>query len=324
VSIARLEQRAARLVIACLLLLSACSSSPSTDDDLPAQYGLAQTVRDRDLAEQAIVLVDFLLPPSERLRLRPTWPQSGLYPALHFEANSESPAFRTEAVPGKFFDDTLVIRNADAIPVFLIDGSGLGQVETAFVPDGEHAIFIDADGLDALFDGFAMSGSLAVQQHNSFDRALVLAVVLLHELGHLHYGDRGSYDTPQRFMPADVGQPSTRIHNPELRADRFASEAIERGWATHEMHSAISGPYGKAMIANNLVRAVAVASNSFDLNLDPQGVLSGVQRPELFNQQGLSHLNLYLRLLVLMQQLDPTRERQAELEWIATPRKIGV
>lgn len=297
--------------------LAGCGKAPADIDDVPARYGLAQTVRGRALAEQAILLIDFLLPQSERLRLRLTWPQSGLYPQLKFESDGHA-RFSARTVQGQDLDDALILRNAEAIPVFLIGGDTLGRNETAFVPDGERCIFINVDTLDALIETFAMTGPMAAQQHPTFDKSLVLAVVLLHEMGHLHYGDQGSYDTLGAFDPADVARPSATIHEPELRADRFASEAIEQGWASHEMHAAIDGPYGRAIIANNLARAVAVASNSFDYHQDPQGLLSRVSRPQLFRQGGLSHLNLQLRLLLILQQIYPDLGRQQELAWIAS------
>jgi len=70
-------------------------------------------------------------------------------------------------------------------------------------------------------------------------------------------------------------------------------------------------------MASNVLRVIATGSNTYDFRNDPQGVLGGVSKPALFQQAGYSHLNLYVRLLVLLEQLEPNEERLDELRWIA-------
>lgn len=166
-----------------------------------------------------------------------------------------------------------------------------------------------------------MTGAEALQQHNSFDKSLVLAMVLLHELGHLHFGDVGSYGPVARLDLEEIASPSTAILNPEVRADRFASEIIDAAWQSQEMKGPLDTPYGRAFIASNIFRAIATGFNSFDLRRDPQGLLNNKPNASLFRATGNSHLNLYLRLLVMLQQLEPTDERFQELSWITSTQR---
>jgi hypothetical protein len=61
---------------------------------------------------------------------------------------------------------------------------------------------------------------------------------------------------------------------------------------------------------------MATGFNSYDVLNDPQGILGGKPRYELFRQKGYSHLDLYLRLLIFLQQAEPTEERLRYLKLI--------
>src|SRR5581483_9041532 len=101
-------------------------------------------------------------------------------------------------------------------------------------------------------------------------------------------------------------KPSSTIANKEVRADRFASEIISDAWNADEMKGRFSGAMGRSNIASNLYRVVAIASNTNDLVEDPTGAFDKVEKLGLFRAPGYSHLNLYLRLLVILYQLEPT------------------
>jgi hypothetical protein len=79
------------------------------------------------------------------------------------------------------------------------------------------------------------TGRDAIEQHGDFDRALAMALVLLHELGHIRFGDRDSYTSNARLNLDELNKPSEMISNPEVRADAFASEVVEATWASAEM-----------------------------------------------------------------------------------------
>jgi hypothetical protein len=296
----------------CILPLigSLTGGCPSQDPpDIPARYGLAQTTENREIIERAIVLLDEVLPRDMSLRLRPTWPQSGFYPSLSFESKRPDTVFAVEEVVDRGFDNGWRFRNADAIPVYIVDATSLGQIETAFVPEGSRAIFISGRNLERQFDAFYLGGEKAWEQYSSFEKALVTAVILLHELGHIRFDDAGSYGPPARLVLEDLTKPSAAIANKEVRADRFASEIISDAWNADEMKGRFSGAMGRSTVASNLYRVVAIASNTNDLAQDPTGAFDKVKKLQLFRAPGYSHLDLYLRLLVILFQLEPNDQR---------------
>lgn len=95
---------------------------------------------------------------------------------------------------------------ADAIPVLLIDGQSLGNVEVAFVPDGIRCIFVNAHTLDDLSQRLFLVGRDAVEQHGDFDKSVALSLVLLHELGHIRFGDRSSYASNAHLDIAEINK----------------------------------------------------------------------------------------------------------------------
>ena len=217
-------------------------------------------------------------------------------------------SFRRELITDTQFDNGVRFISADAIPVYLIDGASFGAIEVAFVPEGCRCIFVNARSIDDLSRRLFLIGEDAIEQHNSFDKALALSLVLLHELGHVKFRDRSSYASVAQLNLAEL------ISNPEVRADAFASEVVRMGWASTEMKGPLGAPYGRASIASNIFRVMATGFNSFDLKNDPQGILHHRQNYQVFAQKGYSHLNLYVRLLVLLQQSEPTAERLHYLE----------
>lgn len=67
-------------------------------------------------------------------------------------------------------------------------------------------------------------------------------------------------------------------------------------------------PCGRASVTSNIFRVVVTDFNGFDLENDPQGILDNKQKHQVFAQKGYSHLNLYVRLLVFLQQSESTDE----------------
>jgi hypothetical protein len=313
-----ISKRTFRLSVVVTLFLAAglCGCSrPATRP--PAQYGLSETALGRPIAEEAILFANLALPPDQQLRLQPTWPRSGFFPAQTFKTDAAHKAFRVAFVTDRGFDDGVVFTNAEIIPVFLIDRQSLGDAETAFVPEECRCIFLNAYSLDDLSERLYLVGPHAASQHSSFDKAVALSLVFLHELGHLHFGDRTSYSSNAHLDLSEINAPSRAISNPEVRADAFASEIVRSAWASGEMRSGLPGAYGRAAIASNIVRAMSTGFNLYDVNHDPGGILGGRANYALFNQNGYSHLNLYLRLLIFLEQTDPTAAHRQYLERIS-------
>lgn len=84
-----------------------------------------------------------------------------------------------EDVTDSGFDNGSRFRNADEIPVFIVDATTLGQVETAFVPEGARAIFVSGRNLERQFDAFYLRGEKAWQQYSPFEKSLVTGAVAL-------------------------------------------------------------------------------------------------------------------------------------------------
>jgi hypothetical protein len=301
------------LLLACTL--AGCGKHPVDRD--PERFGLTETVEGRVVAEQAVLFVNLLLPDDQPLRLHTTWPAAGYFPVQVFDLDKRHRPFRREFITDTQFDNGVRFINGDAIPVYLIDGASLGNIEVAFVPEGCRCIFVNARSIDDLSRRLFLIGEDAVEQHNSFDKSLALSLVLLHELGHVKFGDRSSYASVSQLNLAELNRPSQLISNPEVRADAFASEVVRMGWASAEMKGPLGAPYGRASIASNVFRVMATGFNSFDLKNDPQGILNHKQNYQVFAQKGYSHLNLYVRLLVFLEQSEPTIERQHYLEALA-------
>jgi hypothetical protein len=315
VMVTNLFRRSAYLITLLLgFCLSGCVRGP--DPRIPAAYGLGETVVGTPIAEQAILFANVTLPPDQRLRLQPTWTPVGYFPTQTFKTDTHQPGFRVARVTDLGFENEVIFTNADAIPVFLIEGQSLGNVEVAFVPDGCRCIFVNAHSLDDLSRRLYLVGPDAIEQHGDFDKSIALSLVFLHELGHIRFGDRGSYASNARLELAEINKPSQAISNPEVRADAFASEVVRLAWSSGEMQSPFYEPYGRADIASNIFRVMETGFNSYDLVHDPQGILDKKVKYELFWQNGYSHLNLYLRLLIFLQQSEPTEERYRYLELI--------
>jgi hypothetical protein len=297
------------------VLLTGCQRPPAPC--LPGQYGLTETVMDRTIAEQALLFVNLMLPPEQPLRLKITWPPAGYFPRQVFAFEPGGKDFQQRLFTDGSFDQGVAFSNADEIPTYLIDGQSLGAIEVAFVPQGCRCIFINERSLDNLFQRLFIIGKDAAEQHGDFDKALALSLVLVHELGHLRFGDQGSYSSNSLLDLGELNLPSARITNPEMRADVFASEAIQGAWSSREMHSILPGPYGRAAIASHVFRVISNGFNGYDLKNDPQGVFDRQEKYGIFLQKGYSHLNLYLRLLIFLQRSEPTDDRLHYLERIA-------
>ena len=237
-----------------------------------------------------------------------------------FERGNASTSFRREFITDTQFDNGVRFINADAVSVYLIDGASLGNIEVAFVPEGCRCIFVNARSIDELSRRLYLIGEGAAEQHNSFDKALALSLVLLHEVGHVRFRDRSSYASVARLNLDELNRPSAMISNPEVRADAFASEIVRIGWASAEIQGPLGPPYGRSSIASNIFRVMETGFNGFDLKNDPQGIFNHKQNCQVFVQKGYSHLNLYVRLLVFLDQSEPTTERHEYLEaLVASP-----
>src|SRR5208283_2137811 len=95
-----------------------------------------------------------------------------------------------------------------------------------FVPGNERCVLVEEPALREFITRFFGEGS-----EDSDDAASFVAVMLLHEAGHLHYGDAGNYsafeeDTNGGHKSLNVDK--SKEKEIEFRADRFAADQLKQ------------------------------------------------------------------------------------------------
>lgn len=303
-----------RLLIAGVLLvpIGGCDSAPKPVEfyNHAQKYGLSETTRFGEVMERAIILANVVLGKDEPIRLQPTWKPCGLYPHLEF-IRSDRPGFRVLLDDRK---DLCVYENARSVPVYLIDDDQLGKSENTFVPDGECCIFVNIRCLDRIFTYFGVSGQTQMSQYSEYERASVLATMLLHEVGHIHFGDSGSYTTPASLTSVDLSSKASQPINPEVRADRYAVEQIHKALLSDDLRPFLNLGSGRWSVASRLLFVINIAVNTYDYHNDPWGYLNNQPRLNLFASKGYSHLDINLRLLLMLYQLEPSSITKAKLK----------
>jgi hypothetical protein len=263
----RTLRRKAGRPLACFAMLAGALPSCATPS-LPVRYGYSEPPRYRVVVEKAVALVNAVRNPTLGLPLTPGW-------------RAAQPA---------------------AIPVYLVAGPGIGNQEIAFVPRGQRLIFVSDRGLARLksrFDGYGSAG-FSYQLHEP------LALVLLHETGHLYHGDRHQNRGGAPFSLADLQKPSSQVQDPEVRADLFAVSQIRNALKPRTPPTRFSAGLELGLF---LPKAA--------WNLASQRLLghfggTTLHVPELF-RNGNSHLNFELRFLIMEYALHRSQEARTLL-----------
>ena len=173
-----------------LLLIGCDTARTSGSPTQPLPAGLIESTRYRNVVLESIIICNNSLSPSVRYHLAPSW-------------DSAAPIH-------------------DTIPVFLVHGDELRQGEICFVPDGLRAIVVCADSLDHLREIFAMD----CDECSVFDDSTVLALVLLHEVGHIQAGDPGCYWNRGPLVLQGIENEIDKPMNKELLADYFVGQQL--------------------------------------------------------------------------------------------------
>jgi hypothetical protein len=300
---------ACHLIVALLGALAiACGSQNRSVTNAAEAYGLTESYSYRDEVERAIILSDLVLEPAVPFRFVATWQHARWYPEVR--ATEATPRATLAYRPHHDGSLTYDFRGYRAIPVYVVDGAGnLGARETTFVPPDARCVFVNARALPALLDGFAVAEPSAWQRYSVRERAAAIAVVLLHEAGHIVANDGGSYG----------GIGGNRVVNPtaaavrrEVEADRFATTQIARGLvdATVDKRELLEGGRGRA--ANTLFYIVQLAWAAHD-GRAYMAANPAAAREELYRPAEPSHLNLHLRFEVMQYDLEPSADRKADL-----------
>jgi len=290
---------------------------------MAAPFGLRQTTMYSWQVEAAIASVNSLLPVNIRLRLAPAWdvaaarvavsPRAlarGAGPRIVF-TESPSPRVLTSYDAAR---ENCTFAGAERIPVFLVDDARLSKSESLFVPDGQRSIIVNADSLSRLWERLGINEMFggSASEPTRIHTALV-TVLLLHEVGHLHFEDVGSYRRPEPMKSVDFFRDSDQIANPEVRADRFA---IERVLAFREgSHVCFEGFFGYNIdiLAGDLHRAIRGARSAFEIPNDPFGAFDGLPKPLLLRKGSYSHPDLDLRFMCMDALLYPNDGTLSEL-----------
>jgi hypothetical protein len=145
-----------------------------------------------------------------------------------------------------------------------------------------------------------------------------LAVMLLHEVGHIANGDYGAF---AEEVPPDLSSLNLRENiekSREFKADAFAAQAIA---------AAMKGTGGEVE-AQMAAMTLGMCLSSWSFNLSKERVLdnfgaTALNRPAVFWDKGNSHPNMELRILTIMHLLTGSQTSAELLDDFLTHRKAG-
>lgn len=234
----------------------------STSTDPLAAYHLNESFVHRDLVSEAVSTCNIILGMDAGIVLRTSWdpsPPSG------------------------------------ALPVYLVDADALPANSLCFVPDGFKCIFISSD----LFPNLGRLFSEPDPQEVTRQSRDVVTILLLHECGHLHYGDTGSFTGP----PAELNLTPTAAKDRELRADRFAAELLRKAKAD------TADAFGiRRVTAMTLMSEIILINfNFFGSRIVDLGATEFHDK-RVFWDASLTHPNLAFRMLNIAADMDPENQ----------------
>ena len=171
---------------------------------------------------------------------------------------------------------------AGSVPVFLVSGAGLDADTTAFVPGGERCVVINTDLIARVVRrfGFAYDDAHELDDpHPQFrifpeadDRARkVLALVLMHEVGHIWVSDHGHYTGTHVAAFDKIMAAAGRKKLEELEADRYCADRLR---VAHELALRFEEKDG----AQKLVQAIIARVKAENPNADGKQVMEAVRR----------------------------------------------
>jgi hypothetical protein len=147
------------------------------------------------------------------------------------------------------------------------------------------------------------------------DFAPLLAVILLHEVGHIIDGDAGRYSPADEVDWDSVNNEDSISKSRELQADAFAAGAIKRQLLLRPPPPA----------ANRLREALTRASveRGRERPVAPFGQFP-VSPTRLYWDAGYSHPNFDLRLLIMLNMIDENEQSRRKLsDFVSLRRRAG-
>lgn len=171
--------------------------------------------------------------------------------------------------------------------MYIVDSSAVAATDAAFAPGKADCVFISSDigeRLGRMF-GHEADGTFEV------DPSDAIALILLHEAGHFHYGDAGDFAASAPLQLDTLVEDLNTDKSKELRADRYAGDLIR---------SAETDPPPRATAALDLTLCLThISWNLLHGRLIDNFGATILSPPRVFRDNGDSHPNLELRFLVL-------------------------
>lgn len=216
-----------------------------------------------------------------------------------------------------------------SVPLYLVQGEELGPLDICFVPAGCNCIVVNADLLVEFDSIFSMSCDAC----DRVTRSNILAVLLLHELGHIADDSPGSYVSAGPFTLQDINMGRKRVEHPELAADLFAGRLIreatlerrnrDRFFVGLDLLDCISTGasnffWTRQQYDSEALEAVAAAIESVVEDSDPdqlgkKAATLPSNTKHLYWDLGYTHPNLELRYLVLLDAILQSESTQEAL-----------
>ena len=245
------------------------SDRPAGRDDLLGRLGYKESTSGREVLTEALGWANLILGDDVPFTLSPGW----------------------QPEPGT---------KKEAIPVYLAEPDGPIPTSIAFVPDGRRCVVVNGKEFGSLEALLGNTSANAVKQ----PAAQLLAVVLLHEAGHLFLGHSGCMDERgdryglTRSYGPDLNR-ETKDKEQEDQADAFvAREVTSAQHDTKDIARSMRGlRLGSAITMVRFNLAATRLSEHFG-----SGVLGS---KEAFWDRGASHPNMELRVLRINARMEP-------------------
>ena len=216
------------------------------------------------------------------------------------------------------------------VPVYLVGLDRPGKFGISFVPKGERCIFVDDEALSSL--QIAVLGQIPEQA--PCENHELLALILLHEAGHIEHGDWGRAFPSQASSNA-LNAEETEGKKREIEADRFAAGQIKdavgspptsrRVAAGARLENAVR-EVGFRLFLHRMKKDLESLRHEFDeLWRQAPGSSRGEARHQssesvAYLDAGVSHPNLEYRLMRMHYEIFPTQGEKEILEQIENRR----
>jgi len=203
----------------------------------------------------------------------------------------------------------------NTVPVAWVTPPANGTIPMAYVPDGVRGIVLDSRSLQ----GFLRRYAIRREPLYWGDRPLkvgepdeLLALILLHEAGHVSLGHAGSFNSHSR----DARTHTNALKQLELEADGFAADKIRTALSSTDEEARrvaaglweLTSRFSAQQAMERMSRHPPTRTvGPFTRAANPNATRFGDRRI-VFGDGAATHPNLELRMLVIAYRIDPTAE----------------